>query len=139
MTSLFKILGLLLILIVSTAVGFLKAFSLKERLNNLIEIKKGLFLLKERLRLHSGNKERLLHQCIGKTDNCLKGDDLALWNEFLLSFGLGDTETEFKRCESYITLFEIKISDAEKAFNEQQKLYKCLGFLCGVFICIFLL
>ena len=138
MAVLFKTLGLLMILIVCTALGFLKALSLKTRLSGLNEIKNGLFLLKERLRLHCGNKKQLLNLCFNKNTDYLKGDDLALWNDFLNGFGMNDTKTEFNRCESYITLFDNKIKDAEKTFNEQQKLYKCLGFLCGVFICIFL-
>ena len=139
MAILFKIVGLLLILLFFTAIGFLKAFSLKTQLNNLRQIKKGFFELKERLRLHSGNKSQLLTLCFGEAPNLLKGEDLSLWNEFSQNFGLSDTETELKRCESYISLFENKILNAEKGFEEQQKLYKCLGFLCGIFVCIFLL
>ena len=67
----------------------------------------------------------------------LSNDDKALLNEFLKSFGKGDTKAEIERCEAYISLFEAKTNDAKDEFDEQQRLYKTLGFLGGIFICIF--
>lgn len=142
MTTLFKIIGLVLILSVCTAVGFLKALSLKARVVRLREIKSGLFTLKEKLRLHGGDKSRLLNDCFLSPPESfteLDNTDLLLWKEFLKDFGMSDTAAEYQRCESYITLFDAKITDAQKSFDEQQKLYKSLGFLGGLFVCIFLL
>lgn len=142
MTTLFKIIGLVLILSVCTAVGFLKALSLKLRVTRLQEIKSGLFTLKEKLRLRSGDKSRLLNECFLSPPESfteLKHSDLLLWKEFLKDFGMSDTAAEYQRCESYIALFDAKITDAQKSFDEQQKLYKSLGFLGGLFVCIFLL
>ncbi len=139
---LFKAIGLILILTVCTSVGFLKAFSLKTRVERLCDIKKGLLTLKEHLRLHSGNKRQLLTICFDappESFNDLKSEDIALWNEFLREFGMTDTQSEIRRCESYIFLFEDRLNDAKKSLLEQQKLYKSLGFLCGIFICIFLI
>ncbi len=140
MRLLFKILGLAIIMTVCTAAGFLKAVSLKKRYDRLIEIKNGLSVLKEKLRLRSGDKSRLLRECFSEsikaTDN-LKADDVALWQSFLKSFGNGDTNSELQRCDSYIGLLDIRINDAKNEFDNQSRLYKSLGFLCGIFICIF--
>ena len=142
MTTLFKVIGLILILSVCTAVGFLKAHSLKLRVTRLREIKSGLFTLKEKLRLHGGDKSRLLNDCFNSPPEGfgeLENTDLSLWKEFLKDFGMSDTAAEYQRCESYIALFDAKITDAQKSFDEQKKLYKSLGFLGGLFLCIFLL
>ena len=62
---LFKFIGLISLLLCCTALGFLKANSLKLRLDALQKIKGGLLTLKERLRLHSGDKNRLIGGCFG--------------------------------------------------------------------------
>ncbi len=139
---LFKAIGLIVILCVCTAAGFIKAFALKNRLENLKKIKNGLSKLKERLRLHSGDKQRLIKVCFStppETFSDLKKADKALWCEFLCDFGKGDTQQEYDRCKAYIALFDSSITMAEAEYNEQQKLYKSLGFLSGIFICIFFL
>ena len=96
MRLLFKIAGLVIIMTVCTTAGFLKAVSLKKRYDCLNEIKSGLLTLKEKLRLRSGDKNRLLRECFSEsikaTDN-LKADDVALWQDFLKSFG--GTESYF--------------------------------------------
>lgn len=142
MRMLFKTVGLLFILAVCTAAGFIKAFSLKSRLDSLNEIKSGLLKLKERLRLHGGDKKRLLGSCFSSPPenfNDLTGEDKALWNEFWGDFGTGDTKQEYDRCTAFIALFDNIISKAMREYQEQQKLYKSLGFLSGIFICIFFL
>ncbi len=138
--SLFKIIGLILILTVCTAAGFLKALSLKTRLDTLCEVKQGLLMLKEKLRLRSGDKAQLINECFSTNpQNTLsnKSGDLKLWCEFYNGFGLGDTENEYKRCSAYISLFDNKINDAQTELLKGQRLYKSLGFLSGLFICIF--
>ncbi len=142
MRMLFKAVGLIVILCTCTAAGFLKAVSLKNRLEGLKTIKNGLSKLKERLRLHGGDKQRLINACFSsppETLSDLKKSDKALWCEFLSDFGKGDTQQECDRCKAYIALFEGLITTAAGEYNEQQKLYKSLGFLSGVFICIFFL
>lgn len=141
MRLLFKILGLLFILTVSTAFGFLKAAALKKRQNQLLQIKNGLLKLKEQLRMRSGNKQILLNNCFPFLEELitLKYEDKTLWNNFLADFGKGDTKQEHDRCESYIALFDNAFRQARNEYNEQQKLYKCLGVLSGIFICIFII
>ena len=139
---LFKIIGLGFLLLCCTAFGFLKANSLKCRLDSLQKIKNGLLTLKERLRLHSGDKSKLINGCFGDINKLLKNlsnDDKKLWNEFLTQFGASDTKSEYERCLAFITLFGNKITDLSCEIGEQQRLYKSLGFFSGVFLCIFFL
>ncbi len=138
--SLFKITGLILILAVCTALGFLKALSLKARVDSLCEVKQALLMLKEKIRLRIGDKARLINECFNINPESTLSDkngDLKLWREFYNGFGLSDTENEYKRCTAYISLFDNKINDAQSELLKQQKLYKSLGFLSGLFICIF--
>lgn len=142
MRLLFKIAGLIIILTTCTAIGFLKAISLKKRCKRLTEIINGFLKLKEKLRLRAGDKKRLLCECFGNQHNLtegLKKEDITLFNDFLNTFGSGDTHSELQRCEAFIGLFDIKIDEATAELNSQAQLYKGLGFLCGVFICIFFL
>ena len=137
---LFKIIGLLFLFLCCTALGFLKANALKNRLDSLKKLKNGLLTLKEQLRLHSGDKNKLISVCfpnINKLLQTLPPDDIKLWNEFLAQFGFGDTKSEYERCLAFITLFDNKINALAGEISEQQKLYKSLGFLGGVFLCIF--
>ncbi len=142
MNVLLKFLGLTFILLVCTILGFIKAFSLKNRLENLNQIKDGLLKLREHLRLHSGNKNRLINICFKPAVEGLSGltkPDKELWNNFLSEFGKADTKGEYERCTAYISLFDNLILNATNEYNQQQKLYKSLGFLGGLFICVFFL
>ena len=76
MRMLFKAVGLIVILCTCTAAGFLKAVSLKNRLESLKTIKNGLSKLKERLRLHGGDKQRLINACFSSPPEMLS--DLKL-------------------------------------------------------------
>ena len=140
MRMLFKIAGLITILLTCTAIGFLKSLALKGRFESLLYIKNSLLKLKEKLRLHSGDKSKLLNDCFTvppQTIPHLDNDDKALLNDFLHGLGKGDTTQEIERCVAFLNLFETKTNDAKADFNNRQKLYKTLGFLGGIFLCIF--
>ena len=139
---LFKIIGLSFLLLCCTAFGFLKANTLKCRLEALKIIKNGFLTLKERLRLHGGDKNRLITDCFGNVNKLLQSltdEDKKLWYEFISQFGSGDTQSEYDRCLAFIGLFDNKIIDLLRETAEQQKLYKSLGFFAGLFLCIFFL
>lgn len=142
MRTLFKIAGLISVLTVCIALGFLKAFSLKARYDNLCIITLGISKLKEKIRLRTGDKTRLFSECFAVSPEKLinlNADDKALLNEFIINFGKSDTKAEIERCDAYISLFKVKTTEAKTEFGEQQRLYKTLGFLGGIFICIFFL
>lgn len=137
---LFKFWGLAFLLLCCTAFGFLKANALKYRIEALQKIKSGLLNLKERLRLHSGDKNKLIDACFPNVEKLLQSlteADKKLWNEFLSQFGRSDTKSEYERCLAFIALFDNKITALLSDSHELQKLYKSLGFFSGVFLCIF--
>ena len=100
MTLLFKILGFVLIIFTTSAIGFLKANELNSRYKKLCNFSKSIGNLKEHIRLHSGERERLLKICFGEFPpnySALTKDDVELMGEFFKDFGLADTKAEYER------------------------------------------
>ena len=69
----------------------------------------------------------------------LNEEDSALLNEFLKGLGMSDSQSEYNRAIGYSSLFENKFKEAQKDSKSLCKLYKSLGVLSGIFICIFFL
>lgn len=142
MKLLFKITGFILTVFTASAIGYFKSAQLKSRYEELTAVHKNISHLKESIRLHGGESDRLIKQSFGKSSinkTVLHKEDIGLLNEFFDNFGFCDTKAECERCELYIELFKSKIEEAEKKYRESGKLYKSLGIMCGIFICIFLL
>ncbi|MBQ8649444.1 MAG: hypothetical protein IJ470_05190 [Clostridia bacterium] len=149
MELILKIIGIILILAVSTLAGFLKAYCLKERETALNEVCISLKELKERIRLERSKLDRLLKICFGdclcisgkepiiKKDG-LEDQDKELLYEYLSLAGMSDAAAECERLELYIHLFEEKCIKATEKRSRLSKLYRSSGFLIGLFICIFI-
>jgi stage III sporulation protein AB len=60
-------------------------------------------------------------------------------NDFLNSLGFADSKTEYERCELYIGLLNNRADEAQKQYLELNRLYKNIGVLSGILICIFFL
>ncbi len=150
MQILTKITGLALVLSVSTAIGFLRAAALKTREKRLF----GLYLcmcdLKERIRLENDELRDVLKKSfngqVSETDggfkisaNGILPEDEKLINEYLSSAGMSDPDAEYERAQLYASL--VKKQHFAAAANSAQlcKLYKTIGFMAGIFICIFLI
>jgi hypothetical protein len=141
-TLLFKILGFVLIIFTTSAIGFLKANELNLRYKKLCNFSKSIGNLKEHIRLHSGERERLLKICFGEFPlnySSLTKDDVELMGEFLKDFGFADTKAEYERCQLYINFINQKSDEAKQKYSELNRLYKNIGVLSGVLICIFFL
>ena len=149
--SVLKVLGLFTIFGVSSIWGFLKSSFLKKRADKLIDFLKGLDFLSERIRIGACEIEELLKISF-KEDlivykesgfsidaDYLKNEDISLISEFLSEIGMGDINSECERIKSYKTIIELQYSTAQNDCLNLCKLYKTLGVLIGVFICIFLL
>lgn len=140
MKLLFKVIGFIIIIFVSSAIGFLKSNSLNLRYKKLCKIRNGVADLKERIRLRGGEIDRLIGLCFKDYPInylALKKEDIVLIEDFFKNIGMSDTKAECERCELYISLIETKISEAQKNYLELSKLYKNIGFFSGIFICIF--
>lgn len=142
MKLLFKISGFCLIIFTTTAIGFFKANSLNLRHKKLCSIHNGIANLKEHIRLHSGELDRLLKisfesypiSYIG-----LQKEECVLIDDFFQNIGMSDTTAEYERCELYMSLIKSKADEVKNQYKELNRLYKSLGFLSGLFICIFFL
>lgn len=148
---LFKGLGLALIFSVCSGAGFLKSRTLTLRAEALRDVAQSLYDLSQRIRLCSGELSELLPLCFksikinitesgfSATQGDLTSQDTDILNEFLRDVGMSDSSGEYNRAISYAALFESRYNRAKLDSDNLCKLYKSLGVLCGIFICIFFL
>ncbi|MBQ6848291.1 MAG: stage III sporulation protein AB [Clostridia bacterium] len=146
--SIFKILGLIFLLLSSTFFGFYKGNFLVKRYKSLEKICFALERLGELIKNGTGDLGKLMSFCFGDlvetTDgiklNCstLLKEDAEFFYEFLGEIGISDRESEYKRILIYKTLFEKRRGEAEKNAEKLCKLYNSCGFLVGLSLCIFL-
>lgn len=148
---LFKILGLLILLLCCCAVGFIKSEQLILRRNKLDSFCKGFAILKERIRCGEGEIVTLILKSFEKNlfslnDNTLKVNksylqnlEIILIEEYLEVAGMSDPSSEFEKCKMYNNLLNEQYKKANEECTTLCKLYKTLGFLGGIFICVLFL
>lgn len=137
---LFKILGFCAVIIATSTIGILKSQQLKLRYKKLCDFQNGLTELKEHIRLNSGELDRILKQSftIDYTDfSHLEKEETEILQEFFTKCGMSDSVAEAKRCELYANLLNPKITQAKDNYLTLGKLYRNIGILSGIFICIF--
>ena len=142
MILLFKITGFIFIIFTTSAIGFYKANALNLRYKKLCALQKSMVTLKEGIRLHSGEAEQIIRLSFDEFPveyTYLKKEDAKLLDEFFFSFGNSDTAAEYERCEFYLNLLKTRAEDAKKQHSELARLYKNVGVLSGILICIFFL
>ena len=69
----------------------------------------------------------------------LDSDDKRVIEEFFSTLGMGDSESQVKRCEVYKRQLLRRLEHADKEFHEKSRLYTRLGFLGGIGIVIVLI
>lgn len=69
----------------------------------------------------------------------LDSDDKRVIEEFFSTLGMGDSESQVKRCEVYKRQLLRRLEHADKEFTEKSRLYTRLGFLGGIGIVIMLI
>lgn len=142
MIWLFKLLGFALIIVATYIMGSLKSNSLNLRRKKLIAIKNAINNLKQRIRLSNTEIDKLIavsFEGIPDIYKDLENRDCEIIADFFKDLGMTDSKAEYERCEVYISLLNTQIDEAEKNYTELSKLYKSIGFLSGIFICIFFL
>lgn len=142
MKLLIKIAGFVLIILATSAIGFSKANQLNLRHKKLCNLIKEISVLKEYIRLHGGEAETLFKKCFSEYPvNCsfLNKGDIEITEDFFENIGLCDTKTEYERCELYIDLLKLRANDAKASYDQLNRLYKSIGVLSGILICIFFL
>ena len=146
-----KVFGLFTVFGVSCIWGFFKSSLLKKRADKLTDFLKGMDFLSERIRIGTCEIKELLKISF-KEDlivyeesgfsidaDYLKNEDISLISEFLSEIGMGDINSECERIKTYKSIIELQYNTARNDCVNLCKLYKTLGVLIGVFICIFLL
>ncbi len=141
MKLIFKFIGLLLIIVVSAAIGFAKSGELYQRCKKLEIFKKCILEFKERLRLSYGELDRIKDKCF-KTPidySGLYNSDSEIIESMFREIALLDREGAYNRCLLAIELLEKQQAEAESQYKDLGKLYKSIGVLGGIFICIIFL
>lgn len=148
---LFKILGLAVIFGVSAAFGILKADGLKHRCDRLSGIIKSLNHLADLVRIGGYEIDELISICFESDilsfkkgnflicEEYLLKEDISLLREFFLGFGVSDKEGEYERIRLFCALLEPRFAEAQKSYSEQGRLYRSVGLLGGLILCIFLM
>lgn len=148
---LFKITGLLIIFLVCSMAGIIKASGLKSRSQKLMQYYQGALALAERIRVCEGEIIPLVKICFNSTlltvskdkviveATGLKKEDTQLLNEFFNNIGMSDQESQYKRTRAFAALLKEKYSASTLESQNLCRLYQSLGVLCGIFLCIFFL
>lgn len=141
MRLMFKVLGFSLIITICATIGFIKASELHSRCKKLEDFKKGVLEFKERLRLSYGELDRLKDKCF-KTPIDYSGlcsSDREIIESMFREITLLDRESAYNRCTLAVELLNKQQTEAEDRYKELGKLYKSIGVLGGIFICILFL
>ena len=136
-------LGVFMLFAASAAFGFYKAATLRFRYQRLMNI--CLFIESAAARIRVGEGMKSIIDSVGGKSGfytkdyrlCVLPDSLneaeiRLAEEFLNGLGMGDTETEIKRCETYKELFRKELQVAELQLREKGSLYGKLGIFFGL-------
>lgn len=148
---LFKCIGMILILVVSVIIGFGLSAKEIQKYEKLRFVCRGINSLAERLRISNASAKKLLK--LSFPDEVLSwkaeeyfinekdflSEDLCLFKEFLKDFGKGDAKSEYNRAIGYANLFECRYKELKEKSGTLCGLYRKLGFLVGLFICVFLM
>ena len=139
---LFKVLGLLSLVVSGTALGFYKSYLLFQRQKRLLEICNGL----ERLALLITSSVKDLDVLFKESFKGEKIDTFGLLNSdkeilenLISSIGISNRKREYDNVILCKNLLEKQFLEAKEEYNSLSKLYRSLGFLGGLFLCIFLI
>lgn len=131
--------------------GFSKSAAIKKRAQKLQSFSRSASDLAEQIRFSSGEIMPLLTRTFKDglldfgedgfsiNEAYYKREDLEILHEFMGSLGLCDSEAEYRRISGYAQIIRQRGEDAFKECEALCRLYKSLGCLGGIFICIFLL
>ena len=148
---LFKALGLALVFGVCMLFGILKAEALKKRSERLQKIIKALNRLGELVRMGSYEIGELIKLCF-KLDavwlekNCIRfskdyllKEDIKILEDFFVGFGMADRDAEYERTKLFYALLENQYSAAAEVYSRLGRLYRSIGVMGGLILCIFLM
>ncbi len=146
-----KGIGLLLIFVSASLLGFFYAFRVKKRVKKIEGICTSVKLLANDIKIGSGSKEELILKRFSKESayfsagkpivnrSFLKTEEADVLEEFLIELGCRDRTFEYKRATSYLNQLEEILKKAAAESDKICKLYCSMGMLVGVMLCILLI
>ena len=146
-----KLVGILLIIICCSMVGYLKSSHIKNRVKKLGLIYEGAQLLFENIQqgkyeLGKAVKKSFIKcgfikfekQNIFCEDADLSANDVKVVNEFLNSLGFSTKKIECDRIKNFGLLIQKRLSEAEAERAQKSKIYQtfgvCIGLLIGILL-----
>lgn len=145
-----KFLGIVVVVVVCTLLGLYFSLRLKLRSARLSEL--CLFIEELENGISAGAELSSLIRDKGEAvgvfqkdfhtqispDN-LEKEDISLLEGFFSTLGMGDTASQLKRCETYLSLLRKQETAAAKSVREKASLIGKLGFFVGLFAAILLI
>lgn len=148
-----KLIGVLFIVCSTTAVGINGSLKLRGRIDALQWYMIGITSVANGIRANTGEIAEIVKKLylsekyltvkspfaveLKKTD--LTKNDERILSEFFSGLGMGDSESQIKRCKTYYDIISNCKRDAEKDYAEKGKLYKSLGFFAGLGIAVIII
>lgn len=141
-----KLLGCILVICSGGFIGLKAASGLKNRVRILNKLILSIDAISQYIKMGNEEIESILNRTlpsgisydgtgiIVKNGITLGEEDLSLLKDFYSCLGMGDTETELIRCNSFKALLEKQRSEALTAVEEKYKLFSISGFLCGIIL-----
>lgn len=139
--AVFKIFGLLSVLISSTALGFYKSYTLNLRCRKLSEFCVSLEKLSHFITSSFKDLELLLRESFGgEIDTSgISKEDKEILEKLFSEIGISDRQRDCNNVLMHKNLLEKQLETAEDDCKRLSKLYNSLGFLGGLSLCIFLI
>lgn len=146
----FKMLGILIVIIVCTLYGFYFSLRIKEREKKLRSYLLLINEIEDKIRckislneIFSSDLAQTLLEYknykIGFKKEGLLKEDIALLKTFFEEIGFGDIKTGTELCKTYKELLGKKEKEAEQETRQKAKLYSILGFFTGLFAAVMLI
>lgn len=76
---------------------------------------------------------------ISRYHSCLNKKDIAILTDFARELGGGDTQSQIRHIQYYLSLLEMQQSRAQEDIDQKANLYRILGFSAGVTISLMLI
>ena len=139
--AVFKIFGLLSVLISSTALGFYKSYTLNLRCRKLSEFCVSLEKLSHFITSSFKDLDFLLRESFGgEIDTSgISKEDKEILEKLFSEIGISDRQRDCNNVLMHKNLLEKQLETAEDDCKRLSKLYNSLGFLGGLSLCIFLI
>lgn len=145
-----KAIGLLIIIAVGTGAGFYLSQGLRERQKRLFKIGEfiedvtegisrgeDIFTIVEK----NGQSAEIYAQgySIKCSHRALLGQDISAVEDFLLKLGMGDRNSQLKRCGIYKEIIKKREENAGQQVLAKAGLYGRIGFFAGLFVAVLLI